>query len=180
MNARLKPNWLILFGIALFALLPSAHAYYDPVPQRWINRDPLDERGGINMFAFIRNQPIHAVDPFGQEGTNFPIIFPPIQIPQWPPPNPWPTNPISADAGKGGVTIHSGNAPAACLAPSPKPCPKKGARGNSTEPKKTGAICADGRPQRCYEYDLCTEDGAVAKNGQTRLSWKTIRKCNCY
>ena len=33
--------------------------------QRWLNRDPLGEGGGLNVFGFVGNGPIHRVDPLG-------------------------------------------------------------------------------------------------------------------
>jgi hypothetical protein len=35
------------------------------VNQRWLNRDPLGEGGGLNVFGFVGNGPIHRVDPLG-------------------------------------------------------------------------------------------------------------------
>ena len=31
----------------------------------WLNRDPIKESGGINLFCFVRNNPIGNYDPFG-------------------------------------------------------------------------------------------------------------------
>lgn len=39
--------------------------FYDPVTQRWPNRDPIHERGGINLYGFVRNSPTRLVDLFG-------------------------------------------------------------------------------------------------------------------
>jgi RHS repeat-associated protein len=39
--------------------------FYDPNLQRWINRDPVQEWGGINLYAFISNVSINSVDAFG-------------------------------------------------------------------------------------------------------------------
>jgi len=36
--------------------------FYDPNLHRWINRDPIEERGGINLYGFVRNSPTHYVD----------------------------------------------------------------------------------------------------------------------
>jgi hypothetical protein len=33
--------------------------------QRWVNRDPLAERGGLNLYLFVGNDPIRLVDLFG-------------------------------------------------------------------------------------------------------------------
>ena len=39
--------------------------YYSPSLGRWVNRDPLEERGGDNLFMFCRNTPIREVDFLG-------------------------------------------------------------------------------------------------------------------
>jgi RHS repeat-associated protein len=39
--------------------------WYDPNLQRWINRDPIGEAGGINLYRFNYNSPINYVDPDG-------------------------------------------------------------------------------------------------------------------
>jgi len=39
--------------------------FYDPSLQRWINRDPIGEAGGLNLFGFVGNSPLGAVDSFG-------------------------------------------------------------------------------------------------------------------
>jgi len=39
--------------------------YYDPATGRWLNRDPLQERGGINMYAFVQNYVTDAYDYLG-------------------------------------------------------------------------------------------------------------------
>jgi RHS repeat-associated protein len=41
------------------------YRYYEPSLQRWINRDPVSERGGINLYAYVANNPVDLVDPFG-------------------------------------------------------------------------------------------------------------------
>lgn len=50
--------------------------WYDPNLQRWPNRDPLGERGGLNLYRFARNAPVMSIDPFGladgEPGTRFP------------------------------------------------------------------------------------------------------------
>jgi RHS repeat-associated protein len=38
---------------------------YDPNLGRWLNRDPLGERGGLNLYGYAGNNPICFVDPFG-------------------------------------------------------------------------------------------------------------------
>jgi RHS repeat-associated protein len=38
---------------------------YDSDTGRWISRDPLEEGGGINLYAYVANNPLNAVDPLG-------------------------------------------------------------------------------------------------------------------
>ncbi len=42
-----------------------AYRFYDPNLQRWLNRDPIDEDGGINLYRFVGNSSLTWVDPFG-------------------------------------------------------------------------------------------------------------------
>ncbi|MCL5096791.1 MAG: RHS repeat-associated core domain-containing protein [Candidatus Omnitrophica bacterium] len=39
--------------------------FYDPGTQRWVNRDPTEELGGVNLYAYVSNQPVDNVDPLG-------------------------------------------------------------------------------------------------------------------
>jgi hypothetical protein len=39
--------------------------FYDPGPQRWINRDPIGELGGQNLYAFAANDAVDLFDLFG-------------------------------------------------------------------------------------------------------------------
>jgi RHS repeat-associated protein len=72
----------------LLGSLSSAHAWYEPSVQRWINRDPLGERGselalqgastrrfatgigelsqGPNLYTVVHNDPINVVDADGR------------------------------------------------------------------------------------------------------------------
>ena len=38
------------------------YRWYDPNLQRWLNRDPLGEGGGINLYGFVRNDPVDFID----------------------------------------------------------------------------------------------------------------------
>jgi uncharacterized protein RhaS with RHS repeats len=32
---------------------------------RWLTRDPLQEAGGINLYGFVKNNPVNFIDPYG-------------------------------------------------------------------------------------------------------------------
>jgi RHS repeat-associated protein len=48
----------------------SGLRYYSPEISRWLNRDPIDEDGGLNVYGFVANSPIHLVDVLGRVWWN--------------------------------------------------------------------------------------------------------------
>lgn len=65
----MKTRNAFILASALLALLLSAlpaSAFYDPNLGRWIDRDPIDEQGGVNLYAFVFNSPVNSVDAFGE------------------------------------------------------------------------------------------------------------------
>ena len=43
----------------------SGRRYYSPELGRWINRDPIGESGGENVYCFVGNGATDAIDVFG-------------------------------------------------------------------------------------------------------------------
>ena len=41
------------------------YRYYTPQTGRWINRDPIEEEGGLNLYGFVGNDGVNFVDIFG-------------------------------------------------------------------------------------------------------------------
>ena len=39
--------------------------YYDPATCRWLNRDPIEESGGLNLYAYCGNDPVNGMDYLG-------------------------------------------------------------------------------------------------------------------
>ena len=48
-------------------LLYYGFRYYSPEMGRWLNRDPIQERGGVNVYIFVANNSIGFVDLLGNE-----------------------------------------------------------------------------------------------------------------
>jgi RHS repeat-associated protein len=38
------------------------YRYYNPETGRWINRDPIEENGGLNLYAYVDNMPSKNID----------------------------------------------------------------------------------------------------------------------
>jgi RHS repeat-associated protein len=38
---------------------------FHPLLGRWINRDPIQEQGGLNLYAYVGNNTVNATDPWG-------------------------------------------------------------------------------------------------------------------
>jgi RHS repeat-associated protein len=51
------------------------YRFYAPQWQRWVNRDPIQEKGGNNLYGFVRNNPV-AVRLLGWLTFNPPIFDP--------------------------------------------------------------------------------------------------------
>jgi RHS repeat-associated protein len=48
------------------------YRWYAPETQRWIDRDPIAERGGVNLYQFVRNNSIGIIDSFGLDVVSRP------------------------------------------------------------------------------------------------------------
>jgi RHS repeat-associated protein len=57
----------------------------------WLNRDPLGEKGGVDLYCFVENNPVSKFDKFGLAVVSWPN-FPPLPNPTEPvePPSPMP------------------------------------------------------------------------------------------
>jgi RHS repeat-associated protein len=60
-------------GMMGFSSMPQTHGVvFYPLrpfvpggPTRWLTRDPIGERGGLNLYGFVSNNPVSYVDPYG-------------------------------------------------------------------------------------------------------------------
>lgn len=49
----------------------SGLRYYNPAEGRWLNRDPIGEYGGDNVYCFVGNSPIEQNDDTGEKPLNY-------------------------------------------------------------------------------------------------------------
>jgi hypothetical protein len=52
------------------------YRYYDPVTGRWPSRDPIGEKGGVNLYGFVGNDGIGQIDYIGLETVPSPLPLP--------------------------------------------------------------------------------------------------------
>ncbi len=69
----MKPSPKILFSLFALFVVAEAHAmrWYSPSTGRWFSRDPIEEKGGANLYGFVRNDGINQVDYLGLRSTGF-------------------------------------------------------------------------------------------------------------
>jgi hypothetical protein len=56
---------LLLLGVSLGR---EAQAFYNPSAGRWLNRDPIEETSGANLYGFVGNAPSQRIDAKGLVG----------------------------------------------------------------------------------------------------------------
>jgi RHS repeat-associated protein len=59
------------YADAELGMLYYGFRYYSPGSGRWSSRDPIEEVGGVNLYAFVNNDPANMVDLFGMSPGNF-------------------------------------------------------------------------------------------------------------
>jgi len=67
MRTSTKMTWkpLLALLVGMVSLEFPAQAFYNPIQGRWFSRDPLGERGGKNLYGFVRNGTLNRIDALG-------------------------------------------------------------------------------------------------------------------
>jgi len=60
--------------VAGIGLYDYRNRYYSPEIGRWLSRDPIGEKGGINLYRYVDNSPVNFSDPTGLEKLKIPGI----------------------------------------------------------------------------------------------------------
>ena len=60
---------LLQLSIFLF-LATTSHAYYQAEQGRWLNRDPIGEQGGVNVYGFVGNDGVGGYDFLGLDSCD--------------------------------------------------------------------------------------------------------------
>jgi hypothetical protein len=64
-NTIIKSAAPALLFIACLLLPQTAHCLYNPSSGKWLSRDPIEESGGNNVYAFASNDSVNRVDILG-------------------------------------------------------------------------------------------------------------------
>lgn len=73
MTTKRAQRMLVSLAWCIFATIP-AQAFYNPQTGHWLSRDPMEEQGGSNLYAFARNDGISASDPLGLASVRYEVV----------------------------------------------------------------------------------------------------------
>lgn len=74
-------KYLLLSGLILISSVGHSMANYHPEEGRWISRDPIEEEGGLHLYAFIQNHAVNDTDSLGMMASKRPPA--PPAAPRW-------------------------------------------------------------------------------------------------
>ena len=69
MNARRVALYLV-FVVLCLGGAGRASAFYNPGTGRWLSKNPIEERGGPNLYAAMQNSPLQYVDVNGLQASD--------------------------------------------------------------------------------------------------------------
>jgi RHS repeat-associated protein len=152
-------------------LVYYGYRFYAPLLQRWLNRDPIQELGGKNLFEFVENRPLNGID---REGLQY--VPPLIQGP-----DPFSKNTVGN--GYPGTTLNGGNAPVAYPRNNMAQCSaaQVGATRNrrSAGTQKISCPCSGEISVNCQSYQQCEVVLLPNLNAPWTTTWSWVDKKDC-
>lgn len=81
-SGRITPEFRYagLFYHGASGLYLANYRAYDPKVGRWVNRDPIKEDGGLNLYGYVEGNPVNAIDPTGEFGIVGAVIGAGVEI----------------------------------------------------------------------------------------------------
>jgi hypothetical protein len=65
---KTSPKFFLALLLAAFAVSDArAMRWYSPSTGRWFSRDPIEERGGLNLYCILANNAVSGIDALGLE-----------------------------------------------------------------------------------------------------------------
>jgi RHS repeat-associated protein len=64
-----------MFNLPETGLYLTHYRLYDPSSKRWLNRDPIGETGGFNLYGYVGGNPVSWVDPLGLSQADVQNIY---------------------------------------------------------------------------------------------------------
>jgi hypothetical protein len=61
-------NWMVI-ALLWLASAQTGWCFYNPSTGRWLSRDPIAEKGGLNLYGFTQNGPVNRMDYLGKTWT---------------------------------------------------------------------------------------------------------------
>ncbi len=157
---------IVLAVLTYWLGMCNASAFYDPGTQRWLNRDPIQEDGAINLYQYTANNPMGDFDAFGWD------VAAGIQAP-----SKFPTGPTGVNHG---TPVWNGNGPP----PNPgvgsgrKPCSQEQESQKMDPQLYEGDICPDGSRQKCQKWLQCDKAAIGAPGGHDAYAWMPHSHCS--
>ena len=64
----MKTKQMLMLTLLLLGLLlgREAQAFSNSTTGRWLSRDPIEEAGGLSLYAFVENDGLNLTDDFGE------------------------------------------------------------------------------------------------------------------
>ena len=72
-HMKLNVRCTMLMVVLSIAVAGPAFGCYNPQTGRWLSRDPIEEKGGFNLYGFAGNRPVIRVDKLGLDYAPYPF-----------------------------------------------------------------------------------------------------------